>query len=63
MDFDVLIGREEPIARKLLLENGYNNITTIINSKEDDKCNTTLVCAVQTQGDAITLICGEFYLI
>ena len=63
MAFDSLIGLEESVARKILLENGYNNIATILNSKKDEKCNTTLVCAVKCADESITLICGEFYLI
>lgn len=63
MDFENLIGLDEQTARKILQENGYNNITTILNSKENEKCNTTLVCAVKNFGENITLICGEFYII
>lgn len=63
MDFEKLIGLDEQTARKILQENGYSNITTVLNSKENEKCNTTLVCSVKNLGENITLICGEFYII
>ena len=63
MDFNSLIGLEVIEAKKLLIENNYNNISVIINAKEDVKCNTTLVCAVKPSEDGITLICGTFYLL
>ena len=63
MNFDDLIGLEESEARKILAQNGYNNINTFINSKEDNKCNKALVCAVKQADDGITLICGEFYIL
>lgn len=63
MNFDDLIGLEESKVRKILLEAGYKNIETVINTKENDKCNKTLVCAVQQDQGRITLICGKFYII
>jgi hypothetical protein len=63
MDFDSLIGLEESQARFLLSKNGYNNIITVINSKDDNNCNKDLVCAVKYQGDIVTIICGKFYII
>ena len=62
MDFNNLIGLEEQKARQFLIENGYNNIETIINSKDNNLCDTKVVCAVRNNGERITLICGEFYL-
>ena len=62
MDFNSLIGLEEKKARQILNENGYNNIETKINSKENDLCDTMVVCAVRENHGLITLICGEFYL-
>lgn len=57
-----LIGLKEEDARQFLLKNGYNNIETIKNSKNNDKCDTFIVCAVRKNGDKITLVCGEFCL-
>ena len=62
MDFKNLIGLEEQKARQVLLENGYNNIETKVNSKDNDLCDTKVVCAVRENEHTITLICGEFYL-
>ena len=62
MDFNNLIGLEEEKARQFLIENGYNNIETIINSKDNNLCDTKVVCAVQHMNEKITLVCGEFYL-
>lgn len=57
-----LIGLKEEDARQFLLKNGYNNIETIKNSKNNDKCDTLVVCKVKIVGDKVTLICGEFCL-
>ncbi len=62
MDFNVLIGLEEEKARQFLIKNGYNNIVTITNSKDNELCDTTIVCAVRENGTKVTLVCGEFYL-
>lgn len=62
MELNSLIGLEEQSARQILLENGYNNIEVIINSKDNTLCDTKLVCAVRESDDVITLVCGEFYL-
>ena len=63
MDFNELIGLDEELAKKILRDNGFENIKTIINSKEDEKCNKLLVCAVKQTEMGITLICGKFYII
>lgn len=62
MDFNSLIGLEEQKARQVLVENGYNNIETKINSKENELCDTKVVCAVRENEEKVTLVCGEFYL-
>ena len=62
MDFNSLIGLDEEKARQFLMENGYNNIETIVNSKDNKLCDTKVVCAVIMFDDKITLVCGEFYL-
>lgn len=62
MEFNSLIGLKEQDARQFLLNNGYNNIETIINSKNSNKCDTLVVCAVRESEAKITLVCGEFYL-
>ena len=61
-NFDDLIGLEIESAKKLLVENGYNNIKVVINSKPNTKTDTLLVCATDVSGTFVTLICGEFYL-
>lgn len=64
MNFDDLIGLEESQARFLLLNNGYNNIETFINSKDDDNnYNKLIVCLVKYDGIVVTIICGRFNLI
>ena len=63
MDFNELIGLEENSAKEILKGNGFENIKTVINAKEDEKCNKLLVCAVKQTEDVITLICGKFYII
>ena len=62
MDFNNLIGLSEQDARQFLLKNGYNNIETIINSKDNKLCDTKVVCAVFEKINKIILVCGEFYL-
>lgn len=62
MNFNSLIGLDEQKARQFLMENGYNNIETKINSKDNNLCDTKVVCAVRKNEKKITLICGEFYL-
>lgn len=62
MDFNSLIGLEEEKAKQFLLKNGYNNIETKINSKENELCDTKVVCAVRENDGKLTLVCGEFYL-
>ena len=63
MDFNTLIGLDVSEAKSILNQNNFVNIIVKINAKEDDKCNTNLVCAVRQDKDLITLICGSFYLI
>ncbi len=60
--FEKLIGLEITKAKEILNADGYNNIEVIMNSEHDDKCDTTIVCAVKQDGDSIKLICGEFFL-
>ena len=62
MDFKSLIGLEMKKARNLLIDFGYNDIETIINSKENELNDTLVVCAVRQNKSKVTLICGEFYL-
>ena len=62
MDFNSLIGLDEQIARQILIKNDYNNIETILNSKDNNLCDTRVVCAVRKTNEKITLVCGEFYL-
>ena len=62
MELNNLIGLPEEKARQFLLKNGYNNIETKINSKEESLTDTRVVCAVRENGTKVTLICGEFYL-
>ena len=61
MDLKDLIGLEEKKARKVLIDFGYNDIETIINSKENELNDTLVVCAVRQNKSKVTLICGEFY--
>jgi len=63
MDFNSLIGLEENQARFLLSENGYKNIKTIINAKDDENCNKTIVCLAKYKDNIVTLICSKFYVI
>ena len=62
MDFSSLIGLEESVAKKILNENGYNNIEVKINAKHDERCDSLLVCSAKEENEKVTLICGEFYL-
>ncbi len=63
MDLNDLIGYEMSEAKQLLKNEGFENIDIIINSKENEKCNKTLVCSVRQTDNHITLICGQFYII
>ena len=63
MDFKSLIGLELEKAKKVLNDFGYNDIEEIKNSKEDEKCNKILVCAVKQTEIDITLVCVKFYII
>lgn len=60
IDFNDLIGLEVDDACKILNSFGYNKINKIKNSKEDERCNCALVCAVRADGDIVTLIYGDF---
>ena len=62
MDFKSLIGLELEKAKKVLLEFGYNDIEEIKNSKENELCDSLIVCSVRESNKKVTLICGEFYL-
>ena len=62
MDLKDLIGLEVKKAKKILSEFGYNDIEEIINSKDNELCDTTMVCAVRENGTKVTLVCGEFFL-
>ena len=62
MDFKNLIGLEVNEAKKVLLEFGYNDIEEVINSKNNEKSDSLVVCAVRFDGAKITLVCGEFFL-
>ncbi len=59
-NFEALIGIDEPEARKLLIDSGYNKINTINNDKNNNKTNTQIVCKASYDGDCVTLICGDF---
>ena len=61
-DFDSLIGLEVSEAKEILAKNGFNDINIVINSKQNDKTDTLVVCATNFCGDFVTLVCGEFYL-
>ena len=62
MELNSLIGLDEQTARQVLSENGYNNIEVKLNSKDNNLCDTKVVCAVRENAGKVTLICGEFYL-
>ena len=61
-DFDSLIGLEIEKAKELLNDAGFNNIEIVLNTdkRQDNVCDTILVCAVRVADDSIRLICGEF---
>ena len=62
MELNTLIGLEEQTARQILIKNGYTNIEVKINSKDNNLCDTKVVCAVRESSGIVTLVCGEFYL-
>jgi ribonuclease HI len=62
MDFKSLIGLEVSKATKVLNDFGYNDIEEVKNSKENELCDSLVVCAVREKNKKITLVCGEFYL-
>ena len=62
MEFNSLIGLDEQKARQVLAKNGYNKVEVIINSKDNNLCDTKVVCAVRENEGVVTLLCGEFYL-
>lgn len=61
-DFDSLVGLDPNEAINILHKNGIDEVETILNSKHNDKCDTTLVCAVRFSDGKATLVCGEFCL-
>ena len=62
MDLNSLIGLEESKARQVLIENGFDDIETTINSEHNELCDTVIVCAVKENDGKVILVCGEFYL-
>ena len=62
LDLKSLIGLEVGEAKKLILADGKYEIKEIINSKPNDKCDTTIVCNAKQENGVINLYCGEFYL-
>ena len=62
MDLKSLIGLEVSKAKKVLNDFGYNDIEEIKNSKENELCDSLVVCAVREENKKITIVCGEFYL-
>lgn len=62
MELNSLIGLDMQTARQILNKNGYTNIEVKINSKDNNLCDTKVVCAVRENLGIVTLICGEFYL-
>ena len=58
-----LIGIEPEKAIEILKESGYKKINTIINAKDNEKCNKILVCSVKYDSDTATIICGKFYIV
>ncbi len=62
MDFKSLIGLELSKAKKVLYDFGYNDIEEVKNSKENELCDSLVVCAVREKDKKINLVCGEFYL-
>ena len=61
-DISSVVGLEETKAVSVLKQNGFDKINTIVNSKQNDLCDTKLVCGVRQNEDGVTLVCGEFYL-
>ena len=61
-DYNHLIGLTQNEAIEILKADGIADIETILNVDHNDKCDTTLVCAVRVSDNKATLICGEFYL-
>ena len=60
-DFNDLIGLEISDAKKILQNFGFNNIEIVLNSEDNDKCDTQIVCAVRNDENTKKLICGEFF--
>ena len=61
-DFESLIGFEVEKAKDILNNAGFKNIEVILNTdkRQENICDTILVCAVRVADDSINLICGEF---
>ena len=62
LDLKSLIGLEVNVAKEMLSADGEYKINVIINSKPNDKCDTTIVCNAKHEEGVINLYCGEFYL-
>lgn len=63
VDLVDLIGLSVEDACKILEKFGYNKINKIKNSKEDERCNCSLVCGARINGDVVTLILGDFLVL
>lgn len=61
-NFDSLVGLDINEATNILKVGGIDDIEIILNSKHNDKCDTTLVCAVRISNNKATIFCGEFCL-
>lgn len=61
-DKNELIGLELDEAKKIALEHNDFEISVIVNSKTNEKCNAKIVCAAKLVGKKLELICGEFYV-
>lgn len=59
-NFNDLIGLEVQIAKEKLEQSGIKNVRVVENAEHNDKCDTSIVCAVRENLDGVTLICGEF---
>lgn len=57
-----LIGLTITEAKEKLKENKITEIEVVDNFKENDRCNTKIVCSVKIDDNKCRLICGEFCL-
>lgn len=60
-EFDELIGLDVLDAKKILQNFGFKDIEIILNSENNDKCDTQIVCAARYDEKTVKLICGEFF--